>query len=297
MAQTITPPDDAHDRIINPRLHNVQRLAPARSGLARGGLAQLNSTTSSRAPSDAGDIMAERMGELQVSPARSKKKNKNKKKGDHLTTSGLEKPDFLLPQALKHASQASLQERLGKVANGNDDWNFVKRPIASTNSSTTSSPPRSGLSSLLNQAHPGDIATVHSSPCTPPTSDDGEHLNIVSYEVALDDDYVARDLESRPVSRAGRPIGTQRKKMTAEDFEVLKVLGKGAYGTVMLVRHKGNGRLFAQKQLKKASLVIHKKVIEQTKTERAILESVSHPNVVKLFYAFQDHEKLYLILE
>jgi serine/threonine-protein kinase Psk1 len=45
-------------------------------------------------------------------------------------------------------------------------------------------------------------------------------------------------------------------------------------------------------------LTVHKKLVEQTKTERAILESVSrHPFVVKLFYAFQDHEKLYLILE
>jgi serine/threonine protein kinase len=69
------------------------------------------------------------------------------------------------------------------------------------------------------------------------------------------------------------------------------------YGTVLLVRHKASGRLYAQKQLKKATIVVHKKVIEQTKTERAILESVQHPNVVKLYYAFQDHEKLYLILE
>jgi serine/threonine protein kinase len=66
---------------------------------------------------------------------------------------------------------------------------------------------------------------------------------------------------------------------------------------VLLVRHKASGRLYAQKQLKKASIVVHKRVIEQTITERSILEAVRHPNVVKLYYAFQDHEKLYLILE
>jgi serine/threonine protein kinase len=66
---------------------------------------------------------------------------------------------------------------------------------------------------------------------------------------------------------------------------------------VLLVRHKASGRLYAQKQLKKASIVIHKRVIEQTTNERSILEAVRHPNVVKLYYAFQDHEKLYLILE
>jgi len=86
--------------------------------------------------------------------------------------------------------------------------------------------------------------------------------------------------------------------MTADDFEPISCLGKGTYGTVVLVKHKESGRLFAQKQLKKASLVVRKKLVEQTRTERAILESVNrHPVVVKLFYAFQDHEKLYLILE
>ncbi len=89
-----------------------------------------------------------------------------------------------------------------------------------------------------------------------------------------------------------------RHKMTADDFEPLRCLGKGTYGTVLLVKQRTTGRLYAQKQFKKASLVVHKKLIEQTKTERQILESVNrHPFVVKLFYAFQDQEKLYLILE
>jgi serine/threonine protein kinase len=39
-------------------------------------------------------------------------------------------------------------------------------------------------------------------------------------------------------------------------------------------------------------------LVEQTKTERQILETINrHPFVVKLYYAFQDQEKLYLILE
>lgn len=86
--------------------------------------------------------------------------------------------------------------------------------------------------------------------------------------------------------------------MTADDFEPIRCLGKGSYGTVILVKQRTTGQLYAQKQFKKASLVVHKKLIEQTKTERQILESVNrHPFVVKLYYAFQDQEKLYLILE
>ncbi|KAK5990614.1 Serine/threonine-protein kinase psk1 [Cladobotryum mycophilum] len=95
-----------------------------------------------------------------------------------------------------------------------------------------------------------------------------------SYEVNLEHDFVS------------------------ENFEPLRCLGKGTYGTVILVKQRTTGRLYAQKQFKKASLVVHKKLVEQTKTERQILESVNrHPFVVKLFYAFQDQEKLYLILE
>jgi len=98
------------------------------------------------------------------------------------------------------------------------------------------------------------------------------------------------------------------RKMVPADFEQVRVLGKGGYGTVLLVRHKATGRLFAQKQLKKASLVVKTKIvgkgdrvefliIEYTKSERTILEEVKNPFVVKLFYAFQDSNKLYLILE
>jgi len=52
-----------------------------------------------------------------------------------------------------------------------------------------------------------------------------------------------------------------KRKMVPADFEQVKVLGKGGYGTVLLVRHKESGKLFAQKQLKKASLVVQTKIV------------------------------------
>ncbi|KAF3108738.1 serine/threonine protein kinase psk1 [Orbilia oligospora] len=136
-----------------------------------------------------------------------------------------------------------------------------------------------------------------------------------SYEIPLEHDFVSSYAKSKksPTSSGqhsdveegstnGIAIGQMspvpdRRKMCAEDFEPLTMLGKGTFGTVILVRHRATGRLYAQKQLKKASIKVHKRMIEQTKNERTILESVRHPFVVKLFYAFQDHQKLYLILE
>jgi serine/threonine protein kinase len=130
---------------------------------------------------------------------------------------------------------------------------------------------------------------------------ESDRTEMDSYEVQLDVDFVYPDMRAHlQLCREdhGTPGRSLVRKMTADDFESITCLGKGTYGTVVLVRQKETGRLFAQKQFKKASLVVHKKLVEQTKTERAILESVNrHPFVVKLYYAFQDDEKLYLILE
>ncbi|KAI9889834.1 MAG: serine/threonine protein kinase psk1 [Vezdaea aestivalis] len=139
-------------------------------------------------------------------------------------------------------------------------------------------------------------ASSSSSPSQTPSESDTTEMG--TYEVSLEHDFVSPDIVSKPVMGIIEGGLAPSRKITAKDFEPLRCLGKGAYGTVILVRQTSTGRLFAQKQFRKASMTVHKKLVEQTKTERAILESVNrHPFVVKLFYAFQDHEKLYLILE
>ncbi|KAI0526032.1 kinase-like domain-containing protein [Xylaria bambusicola] len=131
------------------------------------------------------------------------------------------------------------------------------------------------------------------------SSDDDASLEsgTVSYEVKLEHDFVSDSVREKPMYGAVEG-GLVPRKMQPDDFEPLRCLGKGTYGTVLLVKQRNTGRLYAQKQFKKASVIVQKKLVEQTKTERQILESVSrHPFVVNLYYAFQDREKLYLILE
>jgi len=130
--------------------------------------------------------------------------------------------------------------------------------------------------------------------------------DMVSYNIHIDQDFISQSLADTDGSTASlstldadqRASSMIVRKMTAADFTPIRCLGDGAFGTVLLVRQNATGRLFAQKQLTKAFLKIHKKRIESTKSERSILELVNrHPFIVNLYYAFQDHEKLYLILQ
>lgn len=82
-----------------------------------------------------------------------------------------------------------------------------------------------------------------------------------------------------------------------DDFQLLKVLGKGSYGKVMLVKKAGAGEtVFAMKMLRKEHIVKRNQV-EHTKSERNVLEATSHPFIVNLHYAFQTPKKLYVVLE
>ncbi|KAL6265080.1 ribosomal protein S6 kinase beta-2-like [Pogonomyrmex barbatus] len=104
------------------------------------------------------------------------------------------------------------------------------------------------------------------------------------------------DVEAVPILEQN--VG--HEKIGLADFELCKVIGKGGYGKVFQVRKlTGNdsGTIFAMKVLRKASIIRNQKDTAHTKAERNILESVKHPFIVDLKYAFQTGHKLYLILE
>ncbi|XP_035375593.1 rho-associated protein kinase 1 isoform X5 [Electrophorus electricus] len=85
-------------------------------------------------------------------------------------------------------------------------------------------------------------------------------------------------------------------RMKADDYEVVKVIGRGAFGEVQLVRHKATRKVFAMKLLSKFEM-IKRSDSAFFWEERDIMAFADSSWVVQLFYAFQDDRYLYMVME
>ena len=80
------------------------------------------------------------------------------------------------------------------------------------------------------------------------------------------------------------------------DFELLCIVGTGAYGRVLQVRHRETGKFHAMKVIDK-KLLVRKKCARYTREERNILTQVDHPFIVHMDYAFQTEKKVYIVMD
>uniref|UniRef100_A0A7N6BU77 Rho-associated protein kinase 1 n=1 Tax=Anabas testudineus TaxID=64144 RepID=A0A7N6BU77_ANATE len=85
-------------------------------------------------------------------------------------------------------------------------------------------------------------------------------------------------------------------RMKAEDYEVVKVIGRGAFGEVQLVRHKATRKVYAMKLLSKFEM-IKRSDSAFFWEERDIMAFANSSWVVQLFFAFQDDRYLYMVME
>ncbi|KAK6337710.1 hypothetical protein TWF696_001193 [Orbilia brochopaga] len=90
-------------------------------------------------------------------------------------------------------------------------------------------------------------------------------------------------------------VANPSKPLTIEDFDLLKVVGKGSFGKVMQVRKKDTSRIYALKTIRKAH-IISRAEVTHTLAERTVLAQIDNPFIVPLKFSFQSPEKLYLVL-
>ena len=88
---------------------------------------------------------------------------------------------------------------------------------------------------------------------------------------------------------------SKNKPLSIDDFDLLKVIGRGSFGKVMQVRKKDTQKIYALKALRKA-YIVSKCEVTHTLAERTVLARVDCPFIVPLKFSFQSPEKLYLVL-
>lgn len=86
------------------------------------------------------------------------------------------------------------------------------------------------------------------------------------------------------------------KKIGLNDFELIKVIGRGSFGKVYMCKRNGTDNYYAMKKLRK-DVVAKRNLFIKTQAERDILEKIDSPFIVKLHYAFQTPAKLYFVMD
>ena len=82
----------------------------------------------------------------------------------------------------------------------------------------------------------------------------------------------------------------------SDTFDIIKLIGKGSYGKVFLVKMKNNNQIYAMKALKKSSLLNKSKhSLFRALTEKKILQTSQHPFINKLKFSFQNKSDLYMV--
>ncbi|KAI0878886.1 putative response regulator receiver RIM15p [Hypoxylon argillaceum] len=109
------------------------------------------------------------------------------------------------------------------------------------------------------------------------------------------------DFHNRPtsprLSASNPPPLARAVPPSIKDFEIIKPISKGAFGSVYLSKKKSTGEYFAIKVLKKADMVA-KNQVTNVKAERAIMMWQGESDfVAKLYWTFSSKDYLYLVME
>lgn len=81
-----------------------------------------------------------------------------------------------------------------------------------------------------------------------------------------------------------------------DTYQKLRVIGKGAFSSVFLFKHKKNGKFFACKRLDKEHLV-KREMVEQVLTEKKILQAAECSFVIQLLFSWKDNAYCYFMMQ
>ncbi|KAF2731683.1 serine/threonine protein kinase-like protein [Polyplosphaeria fusca] len=157
-------------------------------------------------------------------------------------------------------------------------------------------------------------------PAAPPNAGRNEDIFIGSCRVSprfeeastLTDDKSKKEKDSSSQGQAGAEwseivygtgsmkigvnfVQNRQDRLSIDEFELLKVVGKGSFGKVMQVMKRDTHRIYALKTIRKAH-IISRSEVAHTLAERSVLAQINNPFIVPLKFSFQSPEKLYLVL-
>lgn len=80
-----------------------------------------------------------------------------------------------------------------------------------------------------------------------------------------------------------------------EKYEKMKVLGKGSFGSAILIKRKEDDALFVVKEIPLGKM--SKKERDDARKECAVLQQLNHPNIVRYVEQFETQNNLYIVME
>uniref|UniRef100_K1QTL3 non-specific serine/threonine protein kinase n=1 Tax=Magallana gigas TaxID=29159 RepID=K1QTL3_MAGGI len=99
------------------------------------------------------------------------------------------------------------------------------------------------------------------------------------------------------LTKYGKPVDFVNScRMRHADFDVVKVIGRGAFGEVQLVRHRSTRRVYAMKLLSKTEMIKRSDSAFYWE-EREIMANANSEWIVQLHFAFQDSKYLYMVMD
>ncbi|KAI9228306.1 MAG: hypothetical protein DHS80DRAFT_23465 [Piptocephalis tieghemiana] len=147
---------------------------------------------------------------------------------------------------------------------------------------------------------PGPSSGDGASPVSPPSSSHHQGMAVT----VMPDAVPPPGMTGSKASPMGPPTTSPSSSKTLtnqslDHFNLIRVLGKGNFGKVLLAEEKATGNLYAIKVLKK-EFILQNDEVESTRSEKRVFQAANrerHPFLVGLHSCFQTSTRIYFVME